>query len=398
LKSGLSSITGQRGIISDFENQILNGKIKIGMDEATDFMEKNIPIPIDLGVIVEASGLAVIGSVNESGLIACRMTPIKFPTVSRYKESGVDEHLHQRAEGIKKLEPHILALSKDHGRTLDVLKFEKYVQSFDEHGDRLMNFNYTKEVMVAQHKLDNRKRSYWATIPNKILSLVDAVLEYYLEKFQEERKKRASKIGEISDNIEKEKAIEENKTWEKKQVQRLLSPPVLLIGRPTFKSTMKGKRASNPVAIIEYLKRFFPVILIDEFNTSKLCPCCQGFLEKKRGVKGTRVWECTKGCKSPKQPTKNLTVNKDVSAAVNIFTIFITLLMCGARPIAFCPKTKSDDSHKPKSNEKMPDFNTFFRNELQKLRNENPKMPLVQLHRTARNNWNNSPFNPKNKK
>ena len=56
--------------------------------------------------------------------------------------------------------------------------------------------------------------------------------------------------------------------------------PILVIGNPKFSATMKGKRAGCPKKILEFLSRFFFVIVIDEFNSSKRCPCCELELSK----------------------------------------------------------------------------------------------------------------------
>jgi hypothetical protein len=152
----------------------------------------------------------------------------------------------------------------------------------------------------------------------------------------EETDPDSAEIAALKKKMEDDQS--KDKIWADKEEKRLRGAPILIIGRPTFKSSMKGHRASNPQAIIEYLKRFFAVIVISEYNTSKLCPCCHQYLKQKPKTKGTRIWQCVKGCKSLKKPDQMLTVNKDVSAAVNIFTIFITLLMTGKRLAAFSPK------------------------------------------------------------
>lgn len=240
-------------------------------------------------------------------------------------------------------------MAKNHGRTLNAEEYDSYKTTFGQESGPLIANNWSDEVLKAKLFLDNRKRSHWATIPNSILALVDAItLAHFdkanedFEKKEQERKRLAAFLKDFCDETVANTLLEQFDfdftAWKELTLSKLKGVPILVIGIPTFQSSMKGKRSSCPKAIIEYLKRFFPVVMINEFNTSKLCPCCHEYLVHKQGTKGTRVWECKHGCKSPKHPEKSLIVNKDVSAALNIFTIFITLLSTGKRPSAFAPK------------------------------------------------------------
>jgi hypothetical protein len=54
--------------------------------------------------------------------------------------------------------------------------------------------------------------------------------------------------------------------------------PILVIGKPTFTSSMKGKRAAPPKQVIKNLSRFFTVFVVGEFNTSQVCGQCDSKL------------------------------------------------------------------------------------------------------------------------
>lgn len=89
--------------------------------------------------------------------------------------------------------------------------------------------------------------------------------------------------------------------------------PIVVIGNPTFAVTMKGKRATCPKKVVKHLARYFCVVLIDEYNSSKLCPSCESPMVIKTGYKGVRLWQCNSGCLRS-DGGGVLVVNKDNSA------------------------------------------------------------------------------------
>jgi hypothetical protein len=107
---GLCDIQGKRGIIPDFEELVKEGKIKIGQEAGQELLENHIVIPFDLGIIVESSGGAIKGSIDENGQISCSVTPIKFPTATRYSAAGIDKHIELRREQDKEVCIHVNCL------------------------------------------------------------------------------------------------------------------------------------------------------------------------------------------------------------------------------------------------------------------------------------------------
>ena len=143
----------------------------------------------------------------------------------------------------------ITRLSECHGRTLDKDEYSSHTEAFQECSDRLITRSFSTEALKNRSQLQNRKRSY---------------LDCQVEMIKEFT--RQSGKGE--------------------------NPPILVIGKPTFNSSIKGKKSACPKKTIEFLRRFFVVVVIDEHNTSKNCPQCFEFLALKNGQKGTRIWEC----------------------------------------------------------------------------------------------------------
>ena len=273
-----------------FEEMFQQELVKIGENVAKDIMENHTVIAIDLGVIVHASCVAV--TKNADSDYTC--TPFKFSSEDFYTKSGVESFCQSWDD--QSFQEDIIRLSECHGRTQDIDGFSSHREAFKECGDRLITRSFSTEALKNRSHFQNRKRSYWDC-------QVEMIKEFT----------RKSGKGE--------------------------NPPILVIGKPTFKSSIKGKKSSCPKKTIEFLRRFFVVVVIDEHNTSKLCPQCFEFLALKNGQKGTRIWEC--GSNKCIKDGKKFYVNKDVSAAVNMFSIFMSLMSTGKRPECFLKQDKN---------------------------------------------------------
>lgn len=115
--------------------------------------------------------------------------------------------------------------------------------------------------------------------------------------------------------------------------------PVVLVGGGQFSSSMRGHRAAGQKEIVQFLATKFPVFFIDEYNTSKCCPKC---FKTMNVVPGTqyRHWTCSNPeCRS-KGHSEPFLVNKDKSAAINMFLCMLATLMSGKRPKQFRRPTK----------------------------------------------------------
>ena len=323
--NGLGSIKGGKGTVW-LEKLLDENLIEQGPEVMKKLVSNHPFVCIDLGVINEISMVTTLASFNDaSKSIECINVPYKRKTASRYDGTGVNRYLFEKAKNAKQLEDKVLNLAVNHGRTLDPAKYEAFRAAFEKDGQFLLHENFKTESLNESKKLENRIRSHWASIPNTILEFVDETC-------------RAN--GRPN-----------------------LHAPILLVGIPTFSATMKGKRSVAPKKIIEYLKRFFTVVLINEDMSSQLCPCCLHKM-KKLIRKSTRVWFCDNPqcwrvqdvrLKRKKKEEENrdndrdqasstdpleeeldiFIVNKDISAAVNFFQIFMVLMTTGTRPEQF---------------------------------------------------------------
>jgi hypothetical protein len=294
--TGLGKLSGNHGILN-VDQAFAAELIKPLPEQAIDDLIDNHPfVMIDLGVVSEMSMTATLARRN-GDIVECDVVPASIKTAARYEGYGIDKYFDKPTKN----QEWESRLSVSHSRTVDPAKYQLFEDVFRESGWNIKQDNVDLRLQ-RRHKLENRKRSYWASIPNKILALVDALV--------------------------------------KESGRAISGAPIVVIGNPTFKSSMKGKRASAPKAISKYLRRFFVVLVIDEFNSSKLCPCCETQLEQVR-PKHFRVWKCLGGCKD-RHGSGPLIVNKDVSASLTFFKVLLTMLATGKRPKAYIPNYNCD--------------------------------------------------------
>jgi len=117
----------------------------------------------------------------------------------------------------------------------------------------------------------------------------------------------------------------------------MVKAPIVVFGDGSM-SSMKGQRSTCPVMAVNYFKRFFLVIVVNEFNSSQKCPKCHAQMELVKEQKGYRIKECTGECHRKGHEDERFLVNRDIAAPMNMFYILIHLILHGARPKTFSPK------------------------------------------------------------
>ena len=288
--AGLSKSAHMKGVLH-LEPAIVEKKVILGFEATKRLVDRRTFIVMDPGVVNEMSATVVVGSMNEEGEVKYHAVNHLFPTAGRYKLSGTFAYMRKR----KNVRMRSLNAMCATGRTTSPRKYKIYHGNFERDGFSLLEENYSMEMLEEEARHENRKRSYWCSTLNKLLSLVDAMERRFCPG------------------------------------QKTRGAPILVIGRPTFNSNMPGHLPAAPRAFIEYLQRFFPVVLIDEYNTSKKCPDCHGYLQR-HGRGGYREWRCTNCRDDAGQP---VVVHKDISATYNMFKIFVYLMATGTRPPEF---------------------------------------------------------------
>jgi hypothetical protein len=110
---------------------------------------------------------------------------------------------------------------------------------------------------------------------------------------------------------------------------------VVICGRVTFTHT-RGHRSTSAKSFVRSLAKLYRVIEVSEWGTSQRCNVCHGRLVRTR-AHSVRYWRCESNgvtCHERDEQRKH-EVNKDVSAALNMFQIGLALLLVQQRPLVF---------------------------------------------------------------
>ncbi len=207
-----------RGLL--IEEMFQKERVKIGPHVAKEIMDNHTIIVIDLGVIVHASCVAITKKADQD--YTC--TPFKFSSEDFYTKSGVDSFCQSlETQSVTDFQEDIIQLSECHGRTQDIDGFSSHIEAFKKISGRLINRSFSTEALKNRFYLHNRKRSYW-----------DCQVEM-IKEFTRQSGKGA----------------------------------ILVIGKPTFKSSIKGKKSSCPKKTIEFLRRFFVVVVLKHIFIEK---------------------------------------------------------------------------------------------------------------------------------
>ena len=278
--NGLSAIKGHKGI-SNLETCL--GDFKQGEEELRDVLENHIVFPIDFGVNKEVTGTAIHAEYKD-GRVEAHHVPFEIPTVTRYKGSGVDEHIQRKQKLFDELlKAERISLAEHSSRTMELEKFREFITTYEKNAPALKAVNRSEEEMKKLRELHNRETAYWFRILSKLLAIRDQLI-----------KKHGLKS----------------------------CAPIIVCGNPTFNATMKGKRPAAPKKILDFLSRFFTVLVVDEYLSSQIDYLTGMKMEQKEGVPGFRIWKCADG----------RIVNKDVAASLCFFQIFCCMMAFGDRP------------------------------------------------------------------
>jgi hypothetical protein len=137
--------------------------------------------------------------------------------------------------------------------------------------------------------------------------------------------------------------------------------PVIIVGRDCNGGRhVRGARGYCADSIITFLSEFFLVLLIDEYNTSKLCPRChsEAVFANKRELRSKQGLHCK--VRVPVVEIKSgipvavsmnelpFCYDRDLAASINF--VYIAVFMAkteGARPESFSPRRKTGPKQVP---------------------------------------------------
>lgn len=302
-KPGMAGLRGRHndnfhGRIN-FDFAVASGHMKTGEREL-EKLNDTVLIGMDLGVTSEVTMVCA----RFKYCAASRGFTGEFKRTSRggaarYLKMGADRHLADKAKLLASALVDIGAYADQHGRTMDADLYSKFAQSFTSAKQKLFAINHSEEAATLASRSRRQKMRYWSHLQNEILALVDSL-------------------------------------YTKEELAKGTPSPILVIGDPTFGSCA-GHRSAAPAEFIDHMKRSFLVVVVDEYMTSQKCPKCFSPLEK-IDEKSIRYWQCTNSRCLSNTPadqqvsTQRFTVNKDVSASMNMINVFWSLLGWKTRP------------------------------------------------------------------
>ena len=170
-------------------------------------------------------------------------------------------------------------LGLDNPRTSSPPRLQAWIETLQA-SDALRNRSHSQDHLAAKLKRAGKSQRWQDQVVNLILASVDRVLD-------EDEPRRT---------------------------------PLVLFGSGGGKPK-RGQTVAGSVSLRNHVRKFFTVIIVEEFRTSQVCPHCLGQNEDVRGCPRSK-W-----CSSCE-----LFWNRDIGAALAIFKVFVCQVAFGVRP------------------------------------------------------------------
>jgi hypothetical protein len=269
-----------------------------------ELFDRRVIISGDPGIVNDLGLVAMLGTVTADGYDAI-FTKRLLSSRAVYSLTGTNSAALDREEQLPENVQNFQAqLSDNHPRSMDAAMYTEYTNTFNEVFNAL--HQYSESTLPQKATLDSKEQRFYSNFVNDLYAQAEALHRF------------------------------EGTLMSKK--------PVLVLGAGSMKP-MKKKRPSHAGTLLKYLKRFFLVITLDEYNTSKRCPKCLGILSN---VPNThRIKRCDNPeCQSTAQETDDrfsFLVNRDIAAPVNNVRILLNMMRHGRRPLTFTRPQRNPD-------------------------------------------------------
>jgi len=288
------------------DGMVKKGECETGLEAAKELFNDRSIMEMDAGFVLSLGVTVSEGKINEeTNEYEGKFKRYKMSSKGRYQNSGIDDHLAQRQkrdnenEEIKVGRQH---LYENNCQMMDPTEYQKHIDAVNSDSTRiLMDDSWSMEKLKALGHRDVLAQRFWSNFKNNLLAIAE------------------SNHREYSPGTKMEKA------------------PVLIFGDGSF-ATMRGQRATCPSKILDYLSRFFLVIVVGEHNSSQKCPKCWEQMDLVKNQTGYRLKYCKGDCRQTGDVSKRFIVHRDISAPINMLSIVISLVWFGFRPEAFAPK------------------------------------------------------------
>jgi hypothetical protein len=176
------------------------------------------------------------GKFSNEGILGGKFTKLQFSNGAKYHNSGFLKFSGDYASINERTVEHSTALSASTKRTNDVSEYTKFCELYKIHGKAILEENTRPEMIKLKNELEKNKQRQLFEIVNVLVAHAEAL--------------RGTKTG----------------------------VPLIVAGNPTFSPNVKGKRSVAPKSLLRWLSKFFTVLVVDEYNTSKVKHRCSEIL------------------------------------------------------------------------------------------------------------------------
>ena len=286
-----------RGLIP-IDAMVKNSTLRIGWEETKALFDNRVIFAVDPGVTNMITAVATLVRL-ESPKDPVSASVIKFSVSAKdyYEKAGVNDL--KRNSSSAKLQADLKDLHSCHSCTVDPVDYQLHVEAFNKVAPELMERSHAPDALESKWQRRRREQRFMTNLTNLFLAHTEALHR---------------KVYGDAEPLKKR--------------------PLIIYGSGTF-GGMRGQRSVGSAKIRNFLSRFFPLIVIDEYMTSQKCPRCFSQLRSKGG--SWSVKECTnRNClANVRNLVTAFTVNRDFSAAMNMLQIVLAILLTGTRPSPF---------------------------------------------------------------
>ena len=301
---GVSANRGFKGR-PNLSAMIKHAEVKLGMDAAKELFDDRPMICMDFGFVNPIGAIAAMGVIDEAnGSYDATLMRYFMSSDSYYGGAGIDEYLNGQTEHFRNIRSEMATLSKNSLRTCSSEEYEENVADFAETRNSIWEKNDMSEFVSTRGRYTRRKQKKWANFVNDIYGMSEELCR--------------SRYGKDS---------------------MLEKAPVLVIGDVSF-GGMRGKRSAPTSWVVNYLKRFFLVVMMDEYNTSQKCPKCWGQMDffKSGNLRLKKCDQCDAGDGTSRYNQRTgspFVIDRDISAPMNMLGILLWVILTGERPDQF---------------------------------------------------------------
>jgi hypothetical protein len=202
--------------------------------------------------------------------LAARFINLRQP---KNKDSGASDMVYQRKENdyVVAFDPgvtNILYGVSDDNKTYKLTQYQ-YYKDGGIYASKKMHERWNLKVKDVLEQLSNT--TYKTHLLQTFMEYVGVCAANHVALWDSLGHKKRNR-NRMSTYIKKTKVLD--KFFHSVKSPDITKRTVIAYGAARFNCCFKGRAASPTVATYKLCKKHFPTYLVDEYNTSKMCPCC----------------------------------------------------------------------------------------------------------------------------